>query len=429
MKYLYIIIGLFCLYSCNDDIELEQIASSNDSMTSRSAQVSSGMYDWEGNSRIPLGNSGQEVILPWYSGASITAPNYIIQDYQEADGWKLLYNTCTTSELMENGRYYLLFYNIFSGKLRGFVYNGNDVTGAQTTFWQLYFSQKTPLLNDSESVTLPLDQLSDNTCILTTNITNNAAKALGYGWNCFEYDLLMYDPNLSQTNLTMSLNAYDVNESNLDIDGTLELSSEGTIITTVSQSVANKLLNQSNSMKLNIGDNVTNFYDNFKISKFSADSKTVEPYGLGSIFKVGDIISKGYNFLVKKFGSKNAENVEIAKSDVKIATEGNIKLQGTLKNVQNSNVYPISNLLVPGATPGPNNITLPSYNNPIGVWGISTTPTIGQAKKAVKKFHLVSGGGSRYSGYEYWDIPYGPDRILTQSTLIRHCCHILTDIQ
>lgn len=372
------------------------------------------------------------VTLPWYSGASATIPQCIKNDYKASDGWKLLYNYCTDPKVMENGKYYLIFYNIFSGKLRGFFYNMNPITGSQTTYWLLHFSERSPILNDIDLITKPLDCIPEETYIYTTNITNNLAKAVGYGWNCFEFDLLTYDPNISDNNLTVDISAYDSNESTLDVSGSLDLNSEGTIITSASKSLVDKT-NNSTNIKLQIGDNVEKYYQEYntniltKANSFDnanlyrpsiytlekgllyTDTLPQTRGILSDIGKAANLIKKGYNFLAKKFGGKKSETVEIAKSDVKITTSGKIQLKGTLTSIQQSNIYPIASLLIPGAQPSPNNIVLPAYSNPVGVWSLSSTPTIVQNNKSVKRFLPNGRDAAGYKGYEYWEIPFGYD--------------------
>lgn len=393
---LAIIIGFFCFLSCHEEC-LERKSTDTSNLKSRSTQTTSDIYDWEKETKIPLLGISTDVVLPWYTGANIAIANNIINDYKSADGWKMIYNTCTTSNLSTDGCYYLFFYNIFSGKLRAFVYNKNNVTGSQTTFWQLNFSSNTSLVNDAELITQPLDNVSDNKCLLTTNITNGAAKAIGYGWNCFEYDLIVYDSNLTNQNLTMSFNAYDVNETTLDADGILELSSEGTILTTSVTTTSDKTLSNYNTIKQDVGNNVQNYYKNY------TTSSTATRGILSSISKATDIINKGYNLITKKFSGKQ-DSITISQSDVKITTKGDIKLQGTLNSTQNSNVYPIANLLVPGATPTPQNTTLPSYSDPIGVWSLETTPILAQCRESIKSFYSKGIQNGKYVGHETWDI-------------------------
>lgn len=432
MKKIYFIISLLVMLSCTNenDLDFTQLSITNNPQT-RVVSTTSAVFDWEEISRITLfGN--YPVTLPWYSGASATIPQCIKNDYKASDGWKLLYNYCTDPQVMENGKFYLIFYNIFSGRLRGFFYNVNNITGSQTTYWLLHFSEKSPILNDIDLDTKPLDYTPQETYIYTTNITQNIAKAVGYGWNSFEFDLLIYDPNIGDKNLTIDISAYDSNESTLDITGSLDLNSEGTIITSASKSLVDKT-NNSTNVKFQIGDNVEQYYKEYNTNAVTmanpinnanlyhpsiytlekglvyTDTLPQTRGILSNIGKAASLIKSGYNFLSKKFGGKKSETVEIAKSDVKITTSGKIQLQGTLKSIQQSNIYPISNLLIPGAQPAPNNTVLPAYSNPVGVWSLSATPTIAQSAKSIKRFLPKGRAGSGYKGYEYWEIPFGYD--------------------
>ena len=313
------------MLSCTNenDLDFTQLSITNNPQT-RVVSTTSAVFDWEEISRITLfGN--YPVTLPWYSGASATIPQCIKNDYKASDGWKLLYNYCTDPQVMENGKFYLIFYNIFSGRLRGFFYNVNNITGSQTTYWLLHFSEKSPILNDIDLDTKPLDYTPQETYIYTTNITQNIAKAVGYGWNSFEFDLLIYDPNIGDKNLTIDISAYDSNESTLDITGSLDLNSEGTIITSASKSLVDKT-NNSTNVKLQIGDNVEQYYKEYNTNAVTMANPinnanlyhpsiyTLEkglvytdtlPQTRGILSNIGiaaSLIKSGYNFLSKKFG-------------------------------------------------------------------------------------------------------------------------------
>lgn len=428
MKRIYLVISFLVMISCTNEVDFIHSSGTN-SYQSRVISTTSKVFDWEEITRITLFEN-TPVILPWYSGASATIPQCIKNDYKASDGWKLLYNYCTDPAVIEKGKYYLIFYNIFTAKLRGFVYSTNNITGSQTTYWLLHFSEKTPLLNDIGLDTKPLDYIPQETYIYTTNITQNKAKAIGYGWNSFEFDLLTYDPNLGNKNLYIDISAYDSNENALDVSGSLDLNSEGTIITSASKSLVSQT-NNSTNVKLQIGDNIEKYYNEFNTITTYSSIDNVHSYRpaiytlenglvytdtlpqtrgiLGDIGKAANLIKKGYNFLTKKFGGKKSETIEIAKSDVKITTNGKVKLQGTLTSIQQSNIYPLSNLLIPGAQPSPNTTILPAYSDPVGVWNLNTTPTIAQNTKSIKRFLPQGGTGSGYKGYEYWEIPFGYD--------------------
>lgn len=134
------------------------------------------------------------VVLPWYNGAASQLSYYIIYDHTKKEGWEMVYNFCTDSNEFE--KYYLMFYNKFTGILRVFYYNKNQVTSGSTTFWQLSFTKTTKLLNSVGYFTFPLSETGAQTTY-TSNITNvDNSKAIFYGWNCFDVELA-YDPGQS----------------------------------------------------------------------------------------------------------------------------------------------------------------------------------------------------------------------------------------
>ena len=116
------------LCACNDSLENTFLLADGDSKMTRSviSEVSP-VFAWDDTTHISLYNVPGPVLLPWYSGAATSIPSFILDSYKASDGWQLVYNTCSPSNITQDDLYYLLFYNIFSGKLRGYVYNKNDV--------------------------------------------------------------------------------------------------------------------------------------------------------------------------------------------------------------------------------------------------------------------------------------------------------------
>lgn len=138
------------------------------------------MLNWDDTTHVSLFNVPGNVVLP-YSTATTGIPSFILDSYKESDGWKLVYNTCSPSGMVQDDKYYLIFYNIFSGKLRGYVYNKNDVTSGDMTFWQLTFNNETTLLNDLAPNTTPGTVPTDEREMLVSNLSVNPTKALSRG--------------------------------------------------------------------------------------------------------------------------------------------------------------------------------------------------------------------------------------------------------
>lgn len=353
--------------SCTDSMD-EVFPVADREMATRAVTAETSPYfNWEDTASISLVNINGSVLLPWYSGAVANIPSFILSDFKAEDGWQMVYNTCSPSSGTQEDKYYLMFYNIFSGKLRCFVYNNHDVTSGENTYWQFTFNNGTALLNDIDNITLPADEDSGNREMLVSNLTNTPTKALTRGWNSFEADFLTYDPTLAGKNIAMSISAYDVKCDDIKVAGNIDLRSEGTMVTSTN---VNTLKTPSS---LNKGVNLLADKAERKFESLLAGNKKTR--GLLSS-TVGSIIKAGGNFLVKKFFGRNSTSTTTSMSDIKIQTTGDVKLSGTVTSQQQSNVAPISQLMVPGSTPTPQDVFLPSYNEPLGVWSLTSKPVV-----------------------------------------------------
>ena len=118
----------------------EEITFSDEGGTPLTRSITPGVspvFDWWDTTTISLSGINNPVTLPWYNGASTQIPYYMLDDYKPEDGWEMVYNYCIDTPPGEEGKYYLLFYNKFTGILRVFYYNNHDVTAANTTLWRL----------------------------------------------------------------------------------------------------------------------------------------------------------------------------------------------------------------------------------------------------------------------------------------------------
>lgn len=354
--------------ACTDTID-EVLEQPQHSATTRAVTAETSPYfNWEDTTNISLVNVNGSVVLPWYSTATANIPSFILTDYKAADGWKMVYNTCSPSSVVQDDKYYLIFYNIFSGKLRGFVYNKNDVTAGSTTYWQFTFDNGTSLLNDIDNITLPGNEITTNREMMVTGLANTETKSLNRGWNAFEADFLVYDPTIADKNITMSISAYDVTSQNVSITGDVDLSSNGTMVTTTNIS------NLQNSGTSNKGVSLLGGKAEEKFNKIFDGKQDATRGLLGSV--VGSIVKAGGNFLVKKFFGRNSTQTITSNSDIKIQTTGAITLEGNITSQQQSNVSPISRLMLPGSNPTPQDVFLPSYNEPLGVWSLTSAPVV-----------------------------------------------------
>lgn len=189
-KIIFLLLSIFfVITACNDEKDI--LPTSQEKGTRSPSTEVSPTFNWEDVGYISLFNIPGTITLPWYSGATSNIPDCILQDYKAEDGWKMVYNTCSPSDITQDDKYYLIFYNIFSGRLRGYVYNKNDVTSNNHTFWQLTFNNATTLLNDMEEYTLAGDVLTSNREMMVSGLANTPTKSLTRGSNVFETDFLI----------------------------------------------------------------------------------------------------------------------------------------------------------------------------------------------------------------------------------------------
>lgn len=370
--------------ACTDNMDEFIMSDIYSTVTTRSITPEvSPYFNWQDTAFINLEGISKPVTLPWYSGAATSIPNFILSDYKAEDGWKLLYNFCSPSQSSQEGKYYLIFYNIFSGRLRGFVYNNNDVTNANTTFWRLTFNVPTQLANDFGNVTYAQDTIINNAESYVTNLSNTDIKSLTRGWNAFEFDLLSYDKDIAQKNVAMRFDLYDVDKNQISIAGDLKLNSEGTIVTVTK--VPDKGAAEKRKEKIEaLGDAAKKYFENRDGAKTRIGAVTII-----------SLLAKGANLIVDKFSAKKTSDIT-SNSSIKITTTGKVNLTGSMTSQHQSNILPLTRLMVPGSTPTIEDIFLPSYNEPIGVWTLENAPLVNPAL---------------YKEIGYWESPVPDPRL------------------
>ncbi|SBW07444.1 hypothetical protein KL86DYS2_13165 [uncultured Dysgonomonas sp.] len=396
-KYIYIIV-LFLFCSCQEESILENKIEAGDTNGLKSTTIHTSIsFDWESEPKINLIGYANNILLPWYNGAETQLPFDILKDYKSSDGWVMFYNYCTDAAEAKVGKYYLSFYNIFTGVMRVYYYNTYNVTGASTTFWTVKLENASSLLNSSGYFTNPYSVKPTKPEYYTSNITTNQAKAITRGWNCFDVEFT-YDPDfdLRRYNQHMNIGAYDVTTSEVKLDGDVTLSSEGTIISTTSNtSTTQTILNSSvaaagssagtlikNKLTKDANGNTTkNFFPNLGAAAISsiADGGVSEfvKYGLNLVF--GSFLGGG---------SKETKEV------INLKTTGSFRVTGTINTPSSSNILGLSQLLLPGAQSSSSDFFYPSYNQTFGAWNLSKSPVMKYSDETIYFRYKSSGGGT-----------------------------------
>ncbi len=222
------IVALSLLYGCQNDSLDQHLDNQFNNDLTKSALTRS----WVDCKDVLL-PSGNEVNAPWDKNATTVIPKHIREDVNPIDGWKLLDSTVefigydnNLNPEVDDGANYILFYNIYTGFLKGFYYaetiqkNGGGV-------WQLKIDGKTKLFNFLGKDAIPFDQYGPNQIEVMNVTTDGSTQGFTIGWNCFNIELA-YDPTSDKQRININGIAYEKTE--FDISGAFTSKSTGSIL-------------------------------------------------------------------------------------------------------------------------------------------------------------------------------------------------------
>lgn len=307
----------------------------------------------------------------------------------------MLYNYCTptASGKIDSSKPYFIFYNIFSGRLRTYAYLNRNVTGGNTTLWEVSFDGQNKLSNDFDSLIVAYNGgESVNTMQYVSNLTRIPAKSLSLGWNCFDTDLAVYDPDIANKITTISISPFDVVDMKFTGESSIDLRTEGTIMSINTNESLPVVLKSILSIGVNHGEKAIGSLLE-KIGDDQADKDKTS---------VASILGKGANWLASKFLGRKTTSID--SSLIKMTTSGTSKFNGSLSGNIQANMPGLANLMVPGSKITSNYTLIPSYDKPLGVFYIAKTPTVKVVYKNVSFVKTndntppVHGeGGAKYS--------------------------------
>lgn len=363
MKYLMLVSALFIGLAACQKAEEITLGDEGDMPLTRSITPGvSPVFDWWDTTSVALPGVDILVTLPWYNGSSTQIPYYMLDDYKPEDGWEMVYNYCIDTPPGEINKNYIIFYNKFRGILRVYYYNNNDVVAANQTFWRLEVIGSTSLFNAFGKICLPMFERVNNPAIYITNLTNLPSKAIARGWNCFDVELA-YDEQLSQSNAHFNINLYNMTEGNIELDGDIDLKTEGTIVTHTSSYPT-----WIGSASKAVGDGAKDYVEK-KLAGTSLKNSITNIISGG----VSSLVSGGAKFLLGSLVGKKESSYN---STVQLTTNGEMTLDGTFQVLTTSNVLPLANNLVPGCAKASDDSFLPAYDEPLGVWSLEEVPTL-----------------------------------------------------
>jgi hypothetical protein len=378
-KHLVLALLTALLISCSDDYEdilLTQEPVSEHAQMRSASNNHSPWFDWESTDRIMIHsvNPAGFALLPWISGASAPIPDHVLQNYTRAEGWVMVYNNISRLEGSADKGDYLIFYNQFTGILRSFYYHtGSTVGSSSTTFWQLSLSAQTALLNSSTYFTKPMDTRSqDLQRLYVPNMTT--AKGLSKGWNVFDVELT-YDEILPTIPLKMNIAAESYTGFDIDIKGSSEFTSSGTIVTsTTAPNATNFLSNAKNNVAGGVGSAVSGFVRNSDIKAGTIKSLSNDALAALSGGITTELLKAGINLVFGSFMGKG--NPTTTTQNARFTSSGTTTLIGKASSVTGSEASAISGLHVPGTQGSSTGTFIPSYNMPLGAWSIREQPVV-----------------------------------------------------
>ncbi|HJC97038.1 MAG TPA: hypothetical protein H9925_11420 [Candidatus Phocaeicola gallinarum] len=342
--------ALLCI-SCQDDA-LEDIIAKNE--TNQMVKTRSG-NSWDTCTHGIL-RSGKKVRFPWSDSSTTAIPDDVRTDITEEYGWRILYTSIEFDGCDVNvtetdaGTNYLLLYNIYTGILKGFVYEERKVGNNNHAYWVLSTDRKTTLFNFSTKFAKPMDSPdSPQEIVLSMVSKNGVTKGFETGWNCFITELA-YDPN--SINEKMSIFGYSLNKASITFKGAYQSTSSGTIVT-----AAQGQSSIINGIATSVGQSAKNWIkekatgDNPIIEIGSAALQAITEKGISGIINTG---------LYKIFGSLLGRSR--TNYDLNFTTDGSITIEGESTTPSSGLITPISG------------IPLNGLNHSLGVWNLATAP-------------------------------------------------------
>ncbi|WP_321479217.1 hypothetical protein [uncultured Bacteroides sp.] len=174
--------------------------------------------DWENVKVIKLNGSGNmEIDAPWVfkEGNSVNIPLNYCQDIKKEDGWTMLSHTM----IRQNMDYpnYMLFYNRYTGILKGFYYNPQNINN-QSFVWALEANNPTSIFTSNTLIQRPMN--STEAYLTSSNIVRNSRFDFGQlspGWNCFSFELCYGTLNNAPI---VSVKGFNAQKSTIKLFGT-----------------------------------------------------------------------------------------------------------------------------------------------------------------------------------------------------------------
>lgn len=355
MKKIIFILSLLFVVSCTDN-DIEEFVEMQDSKNLKSSLVIN-PGEWESWSEIKIPNISKKVHVPWNNAYSMSnIPDDVRKDIKAEDGWILLRNTTIENKSLYN---YLIFYNRFTGILKGFYYL-EEATAGNNGYWNITFDGGiNKIINNQDGFfTYPQNSQKRPECVNVMNVTKNPTKGFTIGWNCFQVELVF---DQSQPNLTLTIDAYQQNISTIKIEGSYDSTSAGTLISSTTPNNSSDPFSKStitalsDSAKSWIVRNISVGGDKRPIK--NVGSSTLQSIMSGSLKALLDL---GTNSLFGSFlgGTSNSTT----NYTLQFKTSGKVTLEGKLQGPSVISIPPLQMAI--------------NSSEKLGIWNLIDPPTI-----------------------------------------------------
>lgn len=365
VELLTIAIVLITATSCRKQNDIVK----NDGITrvNSSAAIPSYVFDWEKADYMPTPAGVTPILVPWASGSNQLFSDEIAFDFKKSDGWCLVYNTFSPTEVISPN--FFALYNKYRGILRFYLYMppGNpNASSYLSDGLGLSGSFNSSIINfNNELVDL------DKPITSTTRVQNYQIQSTG-AWYACQYEIA-YDPNIvnaSQDNLNFVWNLSSTNISNVILNGEANGTLTGTIGTESPGGFSlGKLLGQA-----------------VEGAVYATGFKAIGALKIGNDDlqkSMKDGAKSGLAGAVKGFLNAILGGSPSEPQVVNLTLKTKIDLKGTISN---SAGIAKPTLAIPGTKTG--NLTvgyLPAYNDPLGVVYSTQKPTI----RVITKTHRL----------------------------------------
>ncbi len=332
-------------------------------------------------------NGKTEVKAPWSDLALTLVPRDIRKDVEEKDGWEILFSTVEIKGYTRNYNYhklsenanYILFYNKYSGFLKGFCYIEKDLSQNNCGVWHLTVDGSTRLFNFADENAIPYDG-PQKSGIYTTNITDEG-KAGGFtrGWNCFMVELAYDESSISQH---LNISGISLNQANYDYSGTMMFNTSGSYVTT-SQSSASSLIKGAASAAGQGAKSIIEKWEAKQQSTTQPETRSI----IGGLAAAGvtALVNAGLNKVFKSLTGSTKKTY----NDITLTSQGNATITGTSQQPSSGIIPPLSGIALNGL----------GYS--LGVWNVASTPKI-----EIERNWKFDGDYSRwtYNTYYYYTV-------------------------